>query len=162
MCARTCDPSAPPTRQRGATLVVAMLILVTVTLLSLSGVTTSVLELRMARGSQADTETFQIAQSGADYAISTAGALPTVGSTGVFRVVDVSAEPLFATQTGESIRVRAARVRDCALPPRSRQGTSAEAYKAFHYEIEATVDRNATGWGRNALTQGWIMLGLGC
>jgi Tfp pilus assembly protein PilX len=153
---------ARPARQRGAALVVALIILLTVTLLSLSGVVTSVLEIRIARSSQADTEVFQLAQSGADYAVSTSGALPTTGATGAFKTIDLSGDSLFSTATGESIVVRAARTRDCALPPRSRRGTSAEAYKAFHYEIEATVNRNATGWGRNGLTQGWIMLGPGC
>lgn len=53
-------------RQRGVVLVVALVLLVAITLLSLAGISTTTLELRMATNQQARVNAFQQAEAGID------------------------------------------------------------------------------------------------
>ena len=57
-------------RQRGAALVVGLLLLVVVTVLAISGMTTATTELAMARNDQAYEDAFQAAETGLETALS--------------------------------------------------------------------------------------------
>ena len=70
-----------PGRQRGAALVVGLLLLVVITVLAISGMNTATTELAMARNDQAYEDAFQLAERGLEDALSqglfnTAGMAP--------------------------------------------------------------------------------------
>lgn len=70
-----------PVRQRGAALVVGLLLLVVITVLAISGMNTATTELAMARNDQAYEDAFQLAERGLEDALSqglfnTAGMAP--------------------------------------------------------------------------------------
>jgi type IV pilus assembly protein PilX len=60
-------------RQRGAALVVGLLLLVVVTVLAISGMTTATTELAMARNDQAYEDAFQLAERGLESALAQGG-----------------------------------------------------------------------------------------
>ena len=157
--------SRPPTPmlsgQRGSVLFVALLILIGATAISLSAVNTSVMELRMAGNAEAATDTFQTALAAIDFTISDSTNLPTSGPLHQPKAVTLNGS-MFQTSAGDTISASASRVDDCAAPPRARSASSLTAFSAFAYEIDATIERNASGQGRGAMTQGYILLGPKC
>ena len=62
----------PPRRQRGAALVIGLLLLLILTILAVSGMTTATLELQMAGNTQYKERAFQAAETGIEQALSTA------------------------------------------------------------------------------------------
>jgi len=59
-----------PDRQRGAALVIGLLLLVVITILAISGMNTATTELAMARNDQAYEDAFQLAERGLEDALS--------------------------------------------------------------------------------------------
>jgi hypothetical protein len=150
-----------PASQRGSVLIIALLMLIGVTLLSISGAITGSMELRMARNYEAGASAFQSALAAIDFVLSDEANLPVSGPLNQLNEVTLSGAT-FDTADDESIVARAARVQDCALPPRARSASSLMAYSAFRYEVLAEVDRTASGLGRSAMTQGYVLLGPKC
>lgn len=69
-------------RERGAALVMSLIILLVLTIIAIAGITTSTLEERMAGNIQDATHAFEGAESGLDRALSTKGLLsPTTDTT---------------------------------------------------------------------------------
>jgi len=62
----------PPRGQRGAALVIGLLLLLILTILAVSGMTTATLELQMAGNTQYKERAFQAAETGIEQALSTA------------------------------------------------------------------------------------------
>jgi hypothetical protein len=163
----TSDSRMHRPRQSGVALVVALIILIVVTLIAMAALKTSTMELRMARNEEADTNTFQTAMAAIDFVISDETNLPATGPLLV--PVDValpddpgvSHEP-FDVTAGDAIVATAARLRDCVPPPRARQGSSLIGFSAFHYDIAADVNKNESGMGRSAMSQGYTLLGPKC
>lgn len=158
-------PFTAPARQRGVALIVALIVLMGVTLISLAGAGQSAMELRMARNLDAAGNSFQAAESIIDLILQNADTtLPTTGA--LLIPSDVTSTlpdvPVFATSGGETISATTVRLLDCAPPPRARSGSSITAFSAFAYEVIADVDRNATGNGRTGLAQGYMTLGPKC
>lgn len=154
-------------RQQGTALMVAMIILTGITLLSLAGANTSILELRMARNTEATATTQQTALAVLDFIISDDTNLPVTGPLDTPVPVTLPDDPgvpgeLFDTVAGESITATASRLIDCAPPPRARLASSLTSYSAFVYEASVTIDKNATGNGRAGMAQGYILLGPKC
>lgn len=154
-------------RQHGTALMLAMIILIGITLLSLAGINTSILELRMARNTESVKNTFQVGLATIDYIVGNTDNLPTTGA--LYDEVpvtlpddpDVAGEP-FDLVAGETITATATRTQDCAPPPRARLAFSLASFSAFVYEARAAVDKNATGDGRTEMRQGYILLGPKC
>ncbi len=154
-------------KQRGTALMVAMIILIGITLLSLAGANTSILELRMARNTEATATTQQTALAAIDFIVSDDANLPATGPLYTPVAVVLPDDPavpgeVFDTTGGETITATATRISDCAPPPRARLASSLTSYSAFVYEAAATVDKNATGNGRSGMAQGYILLGPKC
>jgi Tfp pilus assembly protein PilX len=148
-------------RERGTALFVAMILLIGVTLLSIASVHTGTMELRMAQNREDSSHTFQTALAAVDYVIEDSSNLPAVGPLLVPQAVALN-DPLFQTTGSDTVTASAARLEDCALPPRARQATSLTAYSAFKYEVTAEVDKNDSGMGRSGVAQGYILLGPKC
>lgn len=162
-------------RQQGTALMVAMIILIGITLLSLAGANTSILELRMARNAEATANTQQTALAAIDFIINDDANLPTTGPLNTSQTVtlpqDTTADDgeLFDCNDGdcsngseEEITATATRLLDCAPPPRARLASSLTSFSAFVYEASVTVDKSATGDGRTSMAQGYILLGPKC
>ncbi len=154
-------------KQQGTALMVAMIILIGITLLSLAGANTSILELRMARNTEATATTQQTALAVIDFIVSDPTNLPATGPLNTPVAVTLPDNPgipgeVFDTVGAETITATASRISDCAPPPRARLASSLTSYSAFVYEASSEVDKNATGNGRSGMAQGYILLGPKC
>jgi len=137
-------------RERGAALLVGLVLLLVMTMLGVSAMSTAALELAMAGNAQAQEEAFQAAETGIDMAI----------SQGVFS----TAEPIEISETlADSVTtevvttfVQATSVPDAAF---SMGVGMSGSVQAFHFEIVATGTgpRNA----RSTHHQGFYVLGPG-
>jgi Tfp pilus assembly protein PilX len=143
--------------QRGLALIVALIILAGVTLISLAGVNTSTMELRMALNEEAKGDTFQTALAALDFVIADSANLPATGPLFTPVNVALTGAPFEANDVAS-----AARIEDCAPPPRARSATSLMAFSAFEYEVSSDIDRNQIGMGHAAMAQGYILLGPKC
>lgn len=155
--------------QKGTALMVAMLILIGITLLSLAGINTSILELRMARNAESAGSAFQTAIAATEQVLSDTANLPATGALNTKTAIALPATAPFICNDGdcadgaeEEILAWATRIQDCAPPPRARLASSLTSFSAFVYEAEAQVDKNFTGNGRSGLRQGYILLGPKC
>ena len=77
--------STLPRRQQGVVLVVALVLLVAITLLSLAGISTTTLELQMATNQQERVNAFQQAEAGIDGVVSNLNNFPVTGPVGAER-----------------------------------------------------------------------------
>ncbi|MBS36550.1 MAG: hypothetical protein CMO26_11560 [Thiotrichales bacterium] len=84
-----------PHHQSGAVLVVAMIFLIIMTLLAVSGMGTTSLEERMASNAQETTKAFQAAETGLSQALANTGSYDLTGtfSVGVTGVADTCDDP---------------------------------------------------------------------
>ena len=139
-------------REGGATLLVVLLLLMGITLISVSSVNTSVMELRMARNVESSASTFQTALAAIDFVIADPANLPMVGPLH---------EPVPVALSG-SVFTSAVRVAECSAPPRMRNATSLMAYSAFQYDVTVSLDKNATGMGKSGIVQGYLQIGPKC
>lgn len=150
-----------PQTQRGAVLVIAMLLLVAITVLATTAVSMSVMELRMSGNVESHANTFQTAAAAVDYVLADPAHLPAVGPINVPSPVVLAGTP-FAISTGDDISATAVRIADCGQPPRMSNATSMNAYSSFSYEARADVEKNASGMGRAGMVQGYLLLGPKC
>ena len=148
-------------RERGAVLVVAMLLLVAITVLSTTAVSMGMMEMRMTQNTEANANTFQTAMGAIDFVLSDVNNLPAVGPLNVPSSVAVTGTP-FTVVAGDSIGASATRIEDCGLPPRMTNATSMTAYSSFRYEVRADVSRNTSGMGQSGMIQGYLLLGPKC
>ncbi len=154
-------------RERGAVLIITLVLLVGLTLLVVSGVTTSTMELRMAGAVESQTNNFQTAMAAIDFVISDDVNLPKVGPLSVPVTVTLPDDTginheVFDVVGTDTITATAARVQDCAPPPRMKNANSLTAFSAFRYEISASIEKNDSGMGRQGMNQGYILLGPKC
>jgi hypothetical protein len=114
-----------PSRQRGAALVIGLVLLMILTLLAITGMNTASTELIMAGNEQYRQNAFQAAEVGVERAIA---ALPTVPQDGVTRVVPdtpVQGSPNDFYSTGTTYIDRGSLV----------EGSSGDKFETYHYEI---------------------------
>lgn len=115
--------------QRGAALVIGLILLVILTLLAITGMNTATAELIMAGNEQFRQNAFQAAEAGIENAVS---ALPTVPQSGT--PVVVANVPLPGATAGEEFTTSSRYVGDDLNLP----GFSAGKFVGFHYEITST------------------------
>jgi len=146
-------PVATARRQAGAALVVGLILLLLLTILAISGVVTSTLELRMAGNQQLQERAFQAAEVGVEIAMSEA-----TGASGTFEVgpVNVSDPAAPCDGTGDCLQY-VLRSIEATEAPTSPVGYSVPSFSAYHYEVEAvgTTPNGAT----SEHVQGFYILG---
>jgi type IV pilus assembly protein PilX len=137
-------------RQRGAALVIGLLLLVILTLLAISGMNTASLELVIAGNGQYRQNAFQAAETGIAQAL----------STGAF---NPQAAPVAAPQTAVAAESDKEFFKTKITPQLGGQalpaiGKSGDRFQDFHFEIESvgTSARNATATS----VQGVAVVGL--
>jgi hypothetical protein len=160
-----------PASQRGATLFVALVLLLLVSILAASSVRSSMAGLRSAVAEQLRAEALQKAQSLVDAVLGapantavTAAAgdlncLPNVpGCTrNSLQLVDAPEDPEAA---GISVKVRRIEPRPgvlLAAPPRGT-GYSAVKFQAAHFQVESRYDETSAGHGRAELSEGAVVI----
>lgn len=124
-----------PARQSGAALVMGLVLLLVLTVLAISGMSTSTLELQMARNAQLGHNAFQSAEVGIERAMHSGnyntGTQPPLTST-PYRF---SAAMTFNPRNGET-----------DVPSGGYSMGVGTGFKAFHFDVTSTgtADRNAT------------------
>jgi len=145
------DGIAARAKQRGATLIVGLILLLVLTVLGVSGMSTARMEVRMAGNTQFRQDAFQLAESGIDLAIaggsynttSTASTIDWLGAE-----YDRKAVTTFEAATPLS-----------AVAFSMGNAAGGGSVSAYHFEVEAQGKgpRNATASQR----QGFYVLGPG-
>lgn len=130
-----------PARQRGAALVVGLILLLVLTLLAISGMSTATLELQMTGNQQFSQNAFQAAETGIDRALAS-GNFTTVAPV----VVTATAVP---GSTTESFNTRTEFNDDNGVTPVPAGGFSlgvSGGFQAYHFDVTSTgtSSRNAT------------------
>ena len=144
--------SKTPLRQRGAALVVGMILLMVLTVLAISGMSTATTELVMAGNEQYQENAFQTAEFGIEQALltgafSTSVASEAVGNTAVpgstkeFYNTNITPQPAPNTEL-----------------PLMWGGNNASKFTSYHFQIQSqgTSSRNAT----TTHTQGLFIIAL--
>ena len=152
-------------KQTGTVLVIALIMLASLTMISMSSVDSAVMGLRISRNVEAQSNAFQTSQSAVDQVMSDTNNLPMTGPLFQTASVTLTGNPFVAdTVAGETITADAERTTDCGMPPRvaGPGGTSMLAYSAFSFRIGSDVDRTSTGRGYSSLRQGYMVLGPKC
>jgi len=162
-----------PQSSRGFALPVALLILFVVTLVVLTGVRTSNLELHMARNEEAKNTAFQTASAFIDDTAGEAGNFAVTGLPGSMNCTTGTKKPdnsacesytvqtsgTWPTSTTANVRIRVERMApDLAPTPRMTNGSSLTAFKAANFRIDSTFDETAAKGGRSRQMNGYIVL----
>lgn len=159
-----------PLAQRGAALLVALIVMALLSVLAASVVRFSIAGLRVAVNEELRTDAFQRAQSLVDMALAVPANLMVTGQVGDTNCVDGVAGCTRNTlllyyaeggaavtddelaSNGDSIRVR--RIGPEASTPPRGTGYSAIRFQAGFLELESGYDGVDAGWGRAALNEG--------
>ncbi len=122
-------------RQQGAALVIGLILLVVLTILAVSGVFTSTMELRMVRNTQSQERAFQAAE----VAIEDALANPVISTSAGFNPGDRS-----PSQFGRAIssRTRWQPVGQCAPRDRHDRLQLRRTFQTYHFQVAATGNRS--------------------
>jgi type IV pilus assembly protein PilX len=133
------DNRTEPLKQRGAALVVALLMLLVLTLLAISGMNSASLELAMAGNAQFQQNAFQASESGIERAL----------QAGLFNPSTVS-EPVVHAPSKFAAAIK--RQLDGVAQP-AVWGASWDSFSTYHFEIESvgTSARNATATNRQGV-----------
>ncbi len=140
-------------RQRGAALVVALVLLMILTVLGISGMTTATLQLTMAGNAQFHQQAFQAAETGLAIAISSGRFGAAIGGANIVLPRTPLGDGGSSVQAITTFRIAT------PLPDRafSLGVGSAGTVHAYHFDIvaEGTGPRNAT----STHTQGFYIVG---
>lgn len=175
------------TAQRGAALFTALIFLIIITMLSLTAMRSSMLELRMASNQELRNTAFQRAQAIVDATIGDSANMPSLGAVGATNCMtsdpfvsatDDDGEPICHTsgvkfdmnylsgytdlfdsklENGE-VFARVTRLAPLEKPAPRAIGTSASTYSVATYQVDGTYDLSAIGQGRSQIREGVLLL----
>lgn len=157
-------------RQRGAALLIAMLVLLMMSVATLTAVRFSSLGVKMSANEELAVEAFQNAQSVVDATLANPNNIRVVGGAGerfcTAGIADCNtsytlslADNLFASEiAAERVKVEVERLApDLGLPPRA-SGSSLSKFKAARFKVEGIYDGADLGLGRDEVDQGVLIL----
>lgn len=129
---------SPIRRQRGAALVVGLLLLLVLTLLAVSGMNTASTELIMAGNEQFQENAFQAAETGIEQAMDTGGFNPSTP-------VQTIPLTLVAGTTNDRFTVSTTPQPGVNTPMQAMWGNRWDSFSTFHFQIQSqgTSARNA-------------------
>lgn len=156
-----------PVRQRGVALAVALILLVVLTLLALSGVRLSSMELRMSLNDQLRVAAFENAQSMVDTTIRSFNNTPVLGSGVVLcartagdctTVRDSLATTLQGAYpdlwTNNAINVVIRSIPPLNADPPVGTGYSLDKFDAAYLRVEGSYDETGLGYGQAQVNEG--------
>jgi type IV pilus assembly protein PilX len=122
--------SPGPARQQGAALVIGLILLLVLTILAVSGVFTSTMELRMVRNTQSQERSFQAAE----VAIEDALANPVLSTSAVFT------QPAIAVPNApaDSYSYQLQFVGQAPLGTGMTGYSIGSAFQTYHFQVDAT------------------------
>jgi hypothetical protein len=156
-------------KQRGAALAIAMILLVGITVVSVAALNTGTLELMMAGNEESKMNAFQRAQDGIDATSSLLGNFVVFGNVG-FK----NCTPGFTTKYGTTCNQNSVTFPDAydatntevlierespalRCPPRG-MATSCETFSVATFSMDSRHDNTASRGGRTELVQGFLVL----
>ncbi len=141
-------------RQQGAALVVGLILLLVLTLLAISGMNTSTLELRMAGNAQYSQNAFQVAETGIEAAMQ-------AGNFNTSLVVDP--DPVSDPDSGDTYDTVTSFNTDNGVSPDPNGGSSIGeggiGFNAYHFDIVSTGTTNQDSASTH--TQSFYIIGPG-
>jgi len=135
-------------REHGAALVIGLILLLVITILAVSGVVTSTLQLRMVSNQQQQENSFQAADSAIEIAMANEPYSTTVPQTGSGTLPN-----------GDQYEYELRFVGDSSLPTVPTGYSLGTGFQAYHFEVEGT---STTAGGANSdHTQAFYVVGPG-
>ena len=158
-----------PKQQQGAILIVALLMLLTISLLTLSSVRSSKIGLHMAQNDESRIVAEQAAQALSDFVIASSAATPVMGGNGFsictpneggctrndLPVVDANLAQAIAA---DHLSGRVERMNPAFRPPPRALGSSIDKFTSASFRITATYDRADEALGRQQVVEGVLIL----
>ncbi len=160
---------APLKRQQGAILMIALLFLVTITLLTVSSMRSSNIGLRMAQNEEARIAAVQAAQALADAIVANPASTPVVGKSGYTACTAGQAncdrqdlpveDSMLAYEIATNhISARVERTGSVFRPPPRVVESSIDKFTSASFRVTTTYDRVDEGLGRQQITEGVLVL----
>lgn len=160
-----------PQNQHGAALFMALMFLIIITMLSLSAMRSSVMELRMATNSESEINATQRAQAVIDATVADPNNTPVVGAVGETTCL-VSSSKSCTRKTivlkdsakfqpdleAGYIDVEVTRVAPLLKPAPRVQGYSLPGYSVATFEVDGTFDAAQDGEGSAEIVEGLLVL----
>ena len=155
--------------QEGAILVIALIFLLTITMLTVASMRSSNIGLYMAQNEESRISAEQGARALADAIVSDPGTTPVIGSAG-FTIctpgeancdrVDLSIdnETLAAAIASNDINARVQRLGPAFRPPPRAVESSIDKFSAAMFEVTTTYDRTDEALGRRQISEGVMVL----
>ncbi len=161
--------TAPARKQQGAILIIALMFLVTITLLTLSSMKSSNMGLFLAQNEESRIAAEQAAQALADAIVSTPASTPVVGQTGFTSCTANESgcstndlpvpNPVLASQVASDyMQARVERTGATFQPPPRVVESSIDKFTSATFSVTTTFDRTADGLGRQRVTEGVLVL----
>jgi len=155
--------------QRGAILIIALMFLLTITLLTLSSMRSSKIGLYLAQNDESRISAEQAAQALADAVVATPASTPVVGLTGFTSCtpgesgcskndLPITDPTLAYAVAANHMQARVERTGATFRPPPRAVQTSIDKFSAASFRVTTTYDRIADGLGREQVTEGVLVL----
>ncbi|MBT8066748.1 MAG: hypothetical protein KJO09_05875 [Gammaproteobacteria bacterium] len=155
--------------QHGAILIIALMFLLTITLLTLSSMRSSRIGLFLAQNEESRVSAEQAAQALADAIVSTPASTPVVGDSGFTACtpgesgcnrndLPVPNATLAYAVASNHMQARVERTGAAFRPPPRVVETSIDKFSAASFRVTTTFDRAADGLGREQITEGVLVL----
>lgn len=156
--------------QRGAALITALIFLVIITMLSLTAMRSSMMELRQASNDETRVAAFESAMAVLDAVLDTPASMPVVGEVGdrscsgswagcVITDIALPTELGYdAYVADQRVTVQVERLAPAFRPPPRGLGTSARMLTAAAFKVDAVYNLADDGRGRADITQGVLIV----
>lgn len=155
--------------QQGAILIIALMFLLTITLLTLSSMRSSRIGLFLAQNDESRIAAEQAAQALADAIVSSPASTPVVGLSGFTACtagesgctrndLPVTNATLAYAVASDHMQARVERTGAEFRPPPRVVETSIDKFSAASFRVTTTFDRTADGLGRQQITEGVMVL----
>lgn len=159
----------PRRNQHGAILIIALMFLLTITLLTLSSMRSSRIGLFLAQNEESRISAEQAAQALADAIVSSPASTPVVGLSGFTACtpgesgcnrndLPVANATLAYAVASDHMQARVERTGAEFRPPPRVVETSIDKFSAASFRVTTTFDRTADGLGHEQITEGVMVL----
>ena len=156
-------------RQQGAILVIALMFLITITLLTISSMRSTNIGLYMAQNEESRIAAEQAAQALADAIVANPSATPVLGASGFTACTTGQAncdrtdlainDPVLSYEIASNhISARVERVGPIFRPPPRVVESSIDKFTSAGFRVTTTYDRVDEGLGRQQVSQGVLVL----
>jgi len=164
---RSCESSAH--RQRGASLITALIFLAVISMLSITSMRGSRIGVRMAQNEESRIAAHEVAQGLTELIAGAPAATPVIGGAGFtictageagcnMYTINIPAGYIADEVAAGHLSARVERMDAPDRPPPRLTGSSLDKFSAAAFEVTATFDRSDAGLGRAQLNEGVLVL----